>query len=53
MENDKVKYIKEKELEKKALSAFYKTSDFIQNPIAKKFFVFQKTKKDITIKDLL
>ena len=52
MEN-KVRYLKEKEIEKKAQKNYdFLESKYSQNPIKAKFLAFQKTKKDINLKDL-
>ena len=54
MEKDKVRYLKEKEIEKKAQKNYdFLENKYSQNPIKSKFLAFQKTKKDINIKDLL
>ena len=54
MEKDKVRYLKEKEIEKKAQKNYdFLENKYSQNPIKSKFLAFQKTKKDISIKDLL
>ena len=53
MEKDKITFLKEKELKKRAkLNAEFLENSFAQNPIQAKFLSFQKLKKDITIKDL-
>ncbi len=52
MDEEKITYLKEKQLEKKAISNFERNLEFAQDPIAQKFCVFKQTKKDITIKDL-
>ncbi len=53
MEKDKVTFLKEKQLEKTAQKNFeLAQSIYAQNPIKNKFLAFQKTKKDITLKDL-
>ncbi len=54
MEKDKIRYLKEKEIEKKAQkNALIFENIAVQNPIKAKFLAFQKTKKDINPKDLL
>ena len=53
MEKHTIKFLKEKELQKKAIkNAEFLEKQFAQNPIKAKFCAFAKTKKDITIKDL-
>lgn len=53
MEKETIKLLKEKQLEKSAQkNADFLESKFAQNPIKAKFVAFQKTKKEITIKDL-
>ncbi|MBQ8848124.1 MAG: hypothetical protein IJ003_04190 [Candidatus Gastranaerophilales bacterium] len=53
MEKDKVRYLKEKQMEKKAQKNYdFLESKYAQNPIKAKFLAFQKTKKDINPKDL-
>ena len=55
MEKDKITFLKEKELKKKAnanANAKFLESAFAQNPIKAKFNTFQKLKRDISIKDL-
>ena len=53
MEKDKVRYLKEKQLEKKAQKNYdFLESKYAENPIKAKFLAFQKTKKDINPKDL-
>ena len=51
---DNVRNIKEKQMEKKAQKAYNKfcENSSMDNPIKAKFLAFQKTKKDINIKDL-
>ena len=54
MKQEKIKNIKEKQLQKKA-EANYRDiiqEGYVQNPIKAKFLAFQKTKKDINLKDL-
>ena len=54
MKNDKISFLKEKELNKKA-DEFYKkfnSETSAQNPIEAKFRAFEKVKQDIKIKDL-
>ena len=53
MEKDKITFLKEKELKKKANNnARFLENAFAQNPIKAKFNTFQKLKRDISIKDL-
>lgn len=53
MEKDKITFLKEKELKKRAQkNAEFLENKFAQNPINAKFLSFQKLKKDISIKDL-
>ena len=53
MEKDKITYLKEQSLKKKAdENAKFLENKFVQNPIKAKFLAFQKTKADISIKDL-
>jgi len=52
MKENKVKFIKEKELEKKAVKNFEEISKYQNNPIKAKFSAFKKTKKEITLKDI-
>lgn len=52
MKSEKVKHLKEKQIEKKAIENF-NNSSYVQNPIEAKLIAFQKTKKEIDIKDLL
>lgn len=53
MEKDKITYLKEKELKKKAQKdAEFLESKFAQNPIKAKLLTFQNLKREITIKDL-
>ena len=54
MEKEKLTFLKEKELQKKAKENYKR---FLENtnaqfPIKAKFFAFQKTKKEIDLKDL-
>ena len=53
MEQSKVKYFKEKQLEKQAQNSFENINNYAQNPIQAKFLAFRKTKKEINPKDLL
>jgi len=50
----KLTNIKAKQLEKKALRNFeqFSQNPYVQNPLEAKFLAFQKTKKEIEIKDL-
>ena len=52
MEKKKITFLKEKELQKKALKNY---ENFLkknaQNPIVAKFLAFQKTKKELDNKD--
>ena len=51
---DNIRYIKEKQLQKTAqknYDNFCKNSS-VENPIKEKFLAFQKTKKDINLRDL-
>ena len=53
MERDSVKFLKEKQLKKRAQeTAQFLENQFAQNPIKAKFSAFQQTKRTITIKDL-
>lgn len=53
MQKEKVTFLKEQELKKKANeNAQFLESKFAQNPIKAKFLAFQKTKSEISIKDL-
>ncbi len=52
MEQDKVKYLKEKQIEHEAQKNFDHVNNYAQNPIQAKFLAFRKTKKDINPKDL-
>ena len=52
MKESKVKFFKEKELEKKAKKNFDALNKHQTNPIKAKFKAFQKTKKEIDVKDL-
>lgn len=52
MEQSKIKYLKEKEIEKKAQKNFESINCYAQNPIQAKFLAFRKTKKEINPKDL-
>jgi len=52
MEESKIKSIKENELKKKAKENFDIFNKNQTNPIKAKFKAFQKTKKEINIKDL-
>ena len=55
MRNNKVTFLKEKSIKKKAEKNFddMLNSGYAQNPIAAKLIAFQKTKKEINPKDLL
>ena len=53
MENNKTEFLKEYKLKKKAKENFDAISKHQTNPIKAKFKAFQKTKKEIDIKDLL
>ena len=53
MEENKVKYLKEKQVEDTAEKNFDNINSYAQNPIQAKFLAFRKTKKDINPKDLL
>jgi len=53
MEENKVKYLKEKQVEKEAKKNFEAVNSYAQNPIQAKFLSFRKTKKEINPKDLL
>ena len=53
MEQSKVKYLKEKQIEKTAEKNFENINNYAQNPIQAKFIAFRKTKKEISPKDLL
>ena len=52
MEESKIKYLKEKQVEKKAENNFEHINNYAQNPIQAKFLAFRKTKKEINPKDL-
>ena len=53
MKKETFKLLKEKQLENIAQkNAEFLENKFAQNPIKAKFVAFQKTKKEITIKDL-
>ena len=52
MKEARIKSFKEKELEKKAKSNFDAANKHQTNPIKAKFKAFQKTKKEIDLKDL-
>ena len=53
MEQDKVTFLKEQKLKKRAQKdAEFLENKFAQNPIQAKFLSFQKLKKDISLKDL-
>ncbi len=52
MRENKVKSIKEAEIAKKAKKNFDAVSKYQTDPIRAKFKAFQKTKKEIDIKDL-
>lgn len=53
MKKDKVTFLKEKQIEKKALDAFeFVESKYVQNPIKAKFLAFKSAKENITLKDL-
>ncbi len=51
---DKIRYIKEKQLEKKAQKAYnnFCENSSMDNPIKAKLLAFRKTKNDINPKDL-
>ena len=53
MEENKVRYLKEKQLERKAQNNFEAVNNYAQNPIQAKFLAFRETKKEINPKDLL
>ena len=53
MKEDKVKYLKEKELEKKAKMNFDREMKYQSNPISAKIKAFKKTKKEIQPKDII
>ena len=52
MRENKVKTFKEHELEKRAKKNFDAINKYQTDPFEAKFRAFQKTKKDIDIKDL-
>ena len=52
MSDRKIKSIRELELEKTAKKNFDEINKYHSNPIKAKFKAFQKTKKEINIKDL-
>ncbi len=53
MQKETIKFLKEKQIQKKAQEhAEFLENQFAQNPIKAKFSAFLKAKKDITIKDL-
>lgn len=51
---DNIRNIKEKQLEKKAQKVYenFCENSSMDNPIKAKFLAFQKTKKEINLKDL-
>jgi len=58
MENNKVTFLKEKQIEQQALKNLEVVENnfenaCVENPIKAKFLAFQKTKRNITYKDLL
>ena len=53
MKQEKVKFLKEKQIEKSAEKNFENINCYAQNPIQAKFLAFRKTKKEINPKDLL
>lgn len=58
MENNKVTFLKEKQITAQALKNLELVEDRfennnVENPIKAKFLAFQKTKRNITYKDLL
>ena len=54
MENDKITFLKEKNLTKQADKIYndFINSDYAQNPIKAKFLAFKKVKKQIDTKEL-
>ena len=53
MKKDKITFLKEKEIAKKAQNdASFLEAKFAQNPIKAKFLAFKNMKEKITIKDL-
>lgn len=53
MERDKVKFLKEKQIQKQAQeTAEFLENKFAQNPIKAKFNAFRNVKRTITLKDL-
>lgn len=54
MENNKVTFLKEKQIKETAQKNFeFIENAYVENPIKAKFLAFQKTKRNITFKDLL
>lgn len=53
MEQGKIKYIKDKQIEKEAQKNFDAINPYVQNPIQAKFLAFRKAKKEINPEDLL
>lgn len=53
MKQEKVTFLKEKQIEKQAQKEFeFVENVYAQNPIKSKFLAFQQAKKKITLKDL-
>ena len=53
MEKNTIRFLKEKEIQKRAVkNAEFLESQFAQNPIKAKFCAFKNIKKSITLKDL-
>lgn len=54
MEKNKVTFLSEKQIKEKAQKNLeFLESVLVENPIKAKFLAFQKTKRNITLKDLL
>ena len=54
MKKDKVTFLQEKEVVKKAQKTYeFIENSYVDNPIKAKFLAFQKTKQNITFKDLI
>ena len=52
MNKDKIKYLKDKKVEKTADANYQAVNNSMQNPIKSKFIAFKKTKKELDLKDL-
>ena len=53
MEQDKLKFLQEKQVSDVAKKVFQKNAKYQTNPLVSKFYAFQKAKKTIESKDLL